>query len=75
MKKLYRWMIGIAALVVIAVVAGLIYSTHFATAVNPPHKAPGAIATTSSSPVPSTGLSIFQLVPAQTTASYYYSPT
>jgi polyisoprenoid-binding protein YceI len=70
MKKLYRWMIGIAAIVVIAVAAELIYSAHFASAVNPPHKAPGAIATTSSSPVPSTGLSTFQIVPSQTTASY-----
>lgn len=70
MKNLYRWIAGIAIIVIIAIAAELIYSAHFASAVNPPHKAPGAIATTSSSPVPSTGLGTFQIVPAQTTASY-----
>ena len=70
MKKAYRWIIGIGAVVVIVIVAELIYSAHFDSAVNPPHKAPGAIATTSSSPIPSSGLSTFQIVPAQTTASY-----
>ncbi|HLI09890.1 MAG TPA: YceI family protein [Ktedonobacteraceae bacterium] len=70
MKKVSRWIIGSAAVVVIVIVAGFIYSIHFVGAVSTPHKAPGAIATTSSSPVPSTGLSTFQIVPAQTTASY-----
>lgn len=70
MKKFSRWIIGIAAILVIIIIAGFIYSVHFASAVNTPHRAPGAIATTSSSPVPSTGLSTFQIVPAQTTASY-----
>lgn len=70
MKKMYRWITGFAVIVVIAIIAGFIYSAHFASAVNPPHKAPGAIATSSSSPIPSTGLSTFQIVPAQTTASY-----
>ncbi len=70
MKKFSRWIIGIAAVVVIAIIGGFIYSVHFASAVVTPHKAPGAIATTSSSPIPSTGLSTFQIVPAQTTASY-----
>ena len=70
MKKMYGWITGIGAVVIIAIVAGLIYSAHFASTVNPPHKAPGAIATDSSSPIPTTGLSTFQIVPAQTTASY-----
>ena len=72
MKKLYRWIIGIGAVIVIAVIANVVYAAHFASTVSQTqtHKAPGAIATTSSSPVPSTGLSTFSIVPAQTMASY-----
>ena len=72
MKKLYRWLIGIGAVVVIAVIVNIVYAAHFASTVSQSqtHKAPGAIATSSSSPIPSTGLSTFQIVPAQTTAAY-----
>jgi polyisoprenoid-binding protein YceI len=70
MKKRYRWITAIAMILVVVIVAGIIYSIHFASAVNPPHKAPGAIATSSSSPVSVAGLRTFQIVPARTTASY-----
>jgi|SRR5579884_268857 polyisoprenoid-binding protein YceI len=70
MKNLYRWITGIGIVLVIAIIAGIIYTVHFASAVNPPHKAPGAIATSSSSPTSIAGLRTFQIVPAETTASY-----
>ena len=70
MRKLYRWIIGLVVVIVIAVVANVVYAAHFASTVSQTHKAAGAIATTSSSPVSTTGLSTFQIVPAQTTAAY-----
>jgi len=53
------------------VVAGMMYTSHFAGIINQTqtHTAPGA-ATATGTPVPSTGLQTFQIVPAQTTASY-----
>ncbi len=53
------------------VVAGMMYTSHFASIINQSqtHTAPGA-ATATGTPVSSTGLQTFQLVPAQTTASY-----
>src|SRR5436305_12751763 len=47
----------------------MIYTAHFASAVTQPHTASGAV-TATSTPIPSTGLQTFQIVPAQTTASY-----
>lgn len=72
MKKLYRWLIGMSVVLVIAVVASVAYGAHVNSTENPPHKAPGAVATTatSSSPVSTQGMSTFQIVPAQTTAQY-----
>ena len=71
MKKRYFWSTG-AGLVIIVIVAGIFYSMHFASAVSQTqtHVAPGAVPTSSSSPAPVTGASTFQIVPAQTTASY-----
>lgn len=72
MKKRYFWLAGIGLiLVVVVVVSGVFYAMHFASTVNQiqSHVAPG-IAPTSSSPVSLTGTSTFQVVPAQTTASY-----
>jgi polyisoprenoid-binding protein YceI len=68
MKKLYIWLAG-TGLVLVIIVAYRMYAAHFASAVNQPHTAPGAAAATGT-PIPSTGLQTFHIVPAQTTASY-----
>lgn len=72
MKKLYRWMIGTGTVLVIVIVASVAYAAHFSSSVTQTHKAPGAVATSSSSssPVSTKGMSTFQIVPAQTTAQY-----
>jgi polyisoprenoid-binding protein YceI len=69
MKKRYYWLAGGTGLVLVMIVAGMLYAAHFASSVNQPHTAPGA-ATATDTPIPSTGLRTFQIVPAQTTASY-----
>src|SRR5689334_14116292 len=61
----------IGALIII-IIAGVLYTSHFASTVNQTqsHDAPGA-ATVTDTPIPSTpGLQTFTIVPAQTTASY-----
>ncbi len=60
-----------AGVVLAFIVAGMIYTSHYASTVNQSqsHIAPG-VATATGTPVPSTGLQTFQIVPAQTTASY-----
>jgi polyisoprenoid-binding protein YceI len=68
MKKRYFWLSGIG-LVLVIVIAGMLYSARFASAVNQPHTAPGAV-TATGTPIPSTSLQTFQIVSAQTTASY-----
>ncbi len=69
MKKRYI-LLAITGLIIVIIVAGMmLYTAHFADAVNQPHAAPGA-ATAATTPIPSTGLGTFQIVPAQTTASY-----
>ena len=68
MKKRYILLAG-TGLALVIIVAGLLYSAHFASAVSQPHTAPG-VATATGTPIPSTGLQAFQIVPAQTTASY-----
>lgn len=68
MKKRYFWLSGIG-LVLVIVIVGMLYSARFASTVNQPHTAPGAV-TATGTPVPSTGLQTFQIVSAQTTASY-----
>jgi polyisoprenoid-binding protein YceI len=76
MKRRYFWLAGIGLVIVIVVIAGFSYMSHFASAVNPPHKAAGAVtvtpaATSASTTTTATGnLLTFQIVPAQTTASY-----
>src|SRR5215471_12252603 len=63
--------IAISSALIIIIVAGILYTFHFASAVNQSqsHVAPGAI-TVTDTPVPATGLQTFQIVSAQTTASY-----
>src|SRR5436305_3958377 len=70
MKRRNILFAGIGAVLII-IVAGVLYTSHFASAVNQTqtHIAPGAV-TVTETPVPSTGLQTFQIVPAQTTASY-----
>jgi polyisoprenoid-binding protein YceI len=69
MRKRYIWLLGIV-IVLVAIVSGvLLYGAHFASTVNQTHTAAGAI-TATGTPIPSTGLRTFQIVPAQTTASY-----
>ncbi|HLX55990.1 MAG TPA: YceI family protein [Ktedonobacteraceae bacterium] len=68
MKKRYFWLAGIG-LVLIIIVAGMIYTAHFASAVTQSHTASGA-ATATGTPIPLTETSTFQIVSAQTTASY-----
>jgi polyisoprenoid-binding protein YceI len=68
MKKPYILLAG-TGLVLVIIIAGIMYTAHFASAVNQPHTAPGA-ATATGTPIPSTGLQTFQIVSAQTTASY-----
>lgn len=68
MKKLHFWLAG-TGLIVVILIAGMIYTSRFASTVNQPHTAPGAITVTGTS-IPSTGLQTFQIVPAQSTASY-----
>lgn len=68
MKKRYYWFAGIGVLLVL-VAGGMAYTSHFASAVNQPHTAPGkAVAT--GTPIPTTDLKKFQIVSAETTASY-----
>src|SRR5712691_7441176 len=69
MKKRYFWLVGTGLVLIIIVAGGMMYAANFASTVNPAHTRPG-IATASSSPVASTGLLNFQIVSAQTTASY-----
>jgi len=61
----------IGALIII-IIAGIIYTSHFASAVNQTqsHVAPGAATVTETPILSTTGLQTFQIVPAQTTASY-----
>ncbi len=83
MNKRTIWLVG-AGVVIVVVIVGVLYSSHFASTVNQTHTASGAIAatatdtpsTTSVTSTPTTGTSTttalhtFQIVPAQTTASY-----
>ena len=72
-----------ASIVGVILIAGILYATRFASTVNQTHTAAGAIVVTptatslpatstsaSSTPAATTALHTFQIVPAQTTASY-----
>src|SRR5258706_10527819 len=72
MKKRYIWFAGSGlALVLVIIAAGMAYTAHFASAIDQSqtHVAAGAV-TVTTTPIPSTGLQTFQIVPAQSTASY-----
>jgi polyisoprenoid-binding protein YceI len=70
MKKRNILLAGIGVVLVI-LVAGVLYTSHFANAVGQTqtHTASGAI-TVTETPVSSTGLKTFQIVPSSTAASY-----
>lgn len=69
-KKWYFWLAGSGLVVVIVILAGMSYLSHYASAVNPTHVAPGAAVVPTTTPIPSANLQTFQIVSAQTTASY-----
>jgi polyisoprenoid-binding protein YceI len=66
----FRWIIPAIVIVLIIVVAGFIYASHFASTVNTPHTAQGAAKACTVTPVAANSLQTFQIVPAQSTASY-----
>lgn len=70
MKKRYFWLVGVV-IAIIVIVTGILYTSHFANAVSQTqaHTATGA-ATVPTNITPVAGLQTFQIVPAQTTASY-----
>jgi polyisoprenoid-binding protein YceI len=84
MKTRYTWLIGIVVVVVIIVVGTLVYASHFASTANQTHTASGPIilsptataaattaaATATGTSTSASALQAFQIVPAQTTASY-----
>ena len=57
------------AVVVVVIVAGILFAARVANPVSQTHTAPGTVAA-SGTPIPAAGLQTFQIVPAQTTASY-----
>ncbi|HEY6539770.1 MAG TPA: YceI family protein [Ktedonobacteraceae bacterium] len=69
--KLRHYLLAATGLVVVIIVAGMIYTAQFASAIgqSQAHVAPGA-ATATGTPVPTAGLTTFSIVPTQTTASY-----
>ncbi len=69
--KLRHFLLAGTGIVIVIIVAGMIYTAHFANSVNSTqaHTAPGAAIPTGT-PIPSSGLTTFQIVPAQTTAAY-----
>jgi polyisoprenoid-binding protein YceI len=75
MKKRFIWIVGTSVILLLVVVAaGMAYAAHFASTVaaSQQHTAPGAIVVTET-PIPTTDqstLQTFQIVSAQTTASY-----
>jgi polyisoprenoid-binding protein YceI len=71
LKRYARWLIGATVVVVLLVAAFVGYSFYFASKVaqTEAHTRVGA-ATACGTTIPTTGLRTFQIVPAQTTASY-----
>ena len=70
MKKRYFWLAGTGLVLVIIVGGMMMYMARFASAVSQTHTASGAAPVTTTTPIPSSSLRTFQIVPAQTTASY-----
>src|SRR5438128_1156899 len=73
--KRSHWIIGVGIVVLVIIGAFVSYAAYSARTINSPHTPSGAattssVATACGTAIPSTGLRIFQIVPAQTTASY-----
>jgi polyisoprenoid-binding protein YceI len=75
--KRYLWIAGVGVILIIG--AFMSYMAFFGSTTNPPPAPGGTVSSTSTAsgvamdcgtPIPSTGLRTFQIVPAQTTASY-----
>src|SRR5215467_5731468 len=69
MKKRSFWLAGIGIILVV-IAAGVLYMSHFTSTTNPPHKVAGAVTVSTTTSVSLTGLKTFQIVSAQSTASY-----
>ena len=74
MKKSYIWLAAIGVVIVSIIVGTLVYTSRFASAVSQTHTASGPIivspVATGTGAASSTSSKTFQIVPAQTTASY-----
>ncbi len=79
MKKRNIWLVGIAVVLIVIVAGTLVYVSHFANSVQQTHTASGPIilsptatgaTTTAATSTSSSNMQTFQIVPAQTTASY-----
>ena len=76
MKKRYIWLTAIAIVIIIIVAGTFVYASHFANTVSQTHTAPGAIIVSPTATgalrtsTAAANLQTFQIVPAQTTASY-----
>ncbi len=57
------------AVILVVIIAGILYAARTTNPANQAHSAPGTAAAVGT-PVPAAGLQTFQIVPAQTTASY-----
>jgi polyisoprenoid-binding protein YceI len=64
-------LLSVSGIILVMIITGMVYMAHFASAVNQfqAHTAPGAAKVTAT-PIPATGLKTFEIVSAQTTASY-----
>jgi polyisoprenoid-binding protein YceI len=73
-RSIWATIIGVVLVIMIVAVVGIVYAQHYANGViaSQQHKASGAIQVTAT-PIPTTvqgSLQTYQIVPAQTTASY-----
>lgn len=64
-------LLSVTGVILVLIITGMVYTAHFASAINQTqtHKAPGAAKVTGT-PIPATGLTTFEIVSSQTTASY-----
>ena len=70
MKKRSIWLTALGVVIVLIVAGALIYTSHFAQAVSQTHTAAGPIIQSPPTAASSSNSQTFQIVPAQSTASY-----
>ena len=68
MRRRSTLLIG-GGVIIVVIIAGILYAARATNTVSQTHTAPGT-AVVSGTPIPAAGLQTFQIVPAQTTASY-----